>query len=77
MPAEDLAVILNANNGANFVELVNSWSGRDDAAQYVLLTQRAFYGEPDLLYIALRYASLIGVPLLFVPEDDNASRSAA
>lgn len=70
MPAEDLAEVLHANNGAQFVEMVDSWDG---SAQYVILSQPAFYGEPDLLYVAIRYASLNGVTLLFAPEVERAS----
>lgn len=69
MPTEELSAILDVNNGANFVKLVDSWDG---SAEYVILSQRAFYGEPDLLYIAIRYASLNGVTLLFAPESERS-----
>ncbi|MCA4994237.1 hypothetical protein HWD35_05885 [Tsukamurella tyrosinosolvens] len=70
MPAEDLANILEQNNGTNFVSLIDAFKNRTDGARFVALVQRAFYGEPDLLYIAIRYAALKNVPLLFAPDDD-------
>jgi hypothetical protein len=42
---------------------------KEERADYVLLTFRAFRFEPDLFFRAVQYASMEGVPVLIVPEE--------
>ena len=51
---EDREVYLREHNAASFVEAVTN--GRRDSIDTVVMTVKAFAGEPDVLYVALDYA---------------------
>jgi hypothetical protein len=51
---EDREVYLREHNAANFVKAVSD--ARRDSVDAVIMTVKAFAGEPDVLYVALDYA---------------------
>jgi hypothetical protein len=51
---EDREVYLREHNAANFIEAVTN--GHRDSIDTVVMTVKAFAGEPDVLYVALDYA---------------------
>jgi hypothetical protein len=63
---------LRQHNAANFIEAVTG--ALDTADGRLLLTLRAFYREPELLYTALTYASARGATVVMAPERDNADQ---
>jgi hypothetical protein len=44
---------------------------KKEHADYVLIPFRAFRFEPDLFFRAIQYASMEGVPVLIVPENNQ------
>jgi hypothetical protein len=70
-----LEQVLRANNAGKFITTVTGIL--DSKADYLLLSLRAFYNEPELLYTALAYASARGVAVLMTPDPDGDSSPAA
>lgn len=64
-----LETALKQGNAENFIEAVTS--ALRDADGEVILTYRAFYEEPELLYTALVYASERGVTVILAPERES------
>jgi hypothetical protein len=64
---------LREHQAGNFIKAVSG--AADAAADYLTLTVRAFYREPELLYVALSYASARGVAVLMAPEHDEADHT--
>jgi sugar/nucleoside kinase (ribokinase family) len=63
---EDREVYLREHNAANFIEaIVNA---RRDSLDTVIMTVKAFAGEPDVLYVALDYAHHSGVTVTMAPD---------
>lgn len=62
--------ILRRHNAGNFIKTVNG--SIDKADGRILMTLRAFYREPELLYTALAYASAKGAAVTFAPETKKA-----
>jgi hypothetical protein len=70
---EDREVYLREHNAATFIEAVNN--SRRDAVDTVIMTVKAFAGEPDVLYVALDYAyhSGMSVTMAADPGQDEPS----
>jgi hypothetical protein len=51
---EDREVYLREHRAASFIEAVSN--ARRDSVDTVIMTVKAFAGEPDVLYVALDYA---------------------
>lgn len=51
---EDREVYLREHNAANFIDAVSD--GRRQSLDAIIMTVKAFAGEPDVLYVALDYA---------------------
>lgn len=62
---EDREVYLREHDAANFIEAVTN--ARRDSIDTVIMTVTAFAGEPDVLYVALDYASHQGVTVTLTP----------
>lgn len=62
----ELEHILRNNNAGNFITAVDGVLSKAD--KRILMSLRAFYNEPELLYAALSYASARGVAVTFAPE---------
>jgi hypothetical protein len=63
---EDREVYLREHNAANFIKAVTE--GRRDSIDTVIMTVRAFAGEPDVLYVALNYAYDSGMAVTMAPD---------
>jgi len=66
---QELEQQLRAGNAVRFIDAVSHAVSND--ADRVLLTLTAFAGEPELLYAALRYASLCGVAVMLAPQGEK------
>jgi hypothetical protein len=66
-------VYLREHNAATFIEAVNN--SRRDSVDTVIMTVKAFAGEPDVLYVALDYAyhSGMSVTMAADPGQDEPS----
>jgi hypothetical protein len=62
---EDREVYLREHNAAQFIAAVNSAQAKQ--LDTVMLTIGAFAGEPELLYVALDYASASNVTVTVTP----------
>ena len=62
---EDQEVFLREHNAKNFIASV---ARAKEERAFVLLTLRAFYREPDVLYVALAYASEQGIEVRVTPQ---------
>lgn len=74
--ASDLSALeetLRQHNAGNFIKVVST--ALDSANGQVILTLRAFYREPELLYTALTYASARGATIVMAPEGDDADHT--
>lgn len=58
---EDQEAYLREHDAAQFVEAIDN--ARRDELDTIIFTLGAFAGEPELLYVALDYASHCGVDL--------------
>lgn len=56
---EGREIYLREHRAARYVEMIRD--AREHTVEYVLMTVGAFAGEPDVLYVALDYASHAGV----------------
>jgi hypothetical protein len=70
---EDREVYLREHNAANFIEAIGN--ARRDSLDTVIMTVKAFAGEPDVLYVALDYAYHSGMTVTMAsdPERDEPS----
>jgi hypothetical protein len=73
---EDRRVYLREHDAARFVDLVER--ARSEHADTVLMTVKAFAGEPEPLYVALSYAYHEGMTVTMVSDhaqyDDELAR---
>lgn len=65
---ESRADYLRAHNAANFLKAVAK--SRQKSAE-LLLSVRAFYREPNVLYVALDYAAAENVSVLVMPSSTS------
>jgi hypothetical protein len=63
---EDREVYLRAHRAGSFIEAVRDAHRR--AADAVIMTIKAFAGEPEVLYVALNYAYHSGMSVTMAPE---------
>jgi hypothetical protein len=63
---EDREVYLRDHRGAGFIEAVRGAHRR--SADTVVMTVKAFAGEPEVLYVALDYAYHNGTSVTMAPE---------
>lgn len=63
---EDREVYLRDHRAANFIEAVSNT--RRDSVDTVIMTVKAFAGEPDVLYVALDYAHHSGTTVTMAPD---------
>jgi hypothetical protein len=71
---EDREVYLREHRAAEFVKAVTD--ARRDSVDTVIMTVKAFAGEPDVLYVALDYAYHSGMSVTMTPDsgqDDPSS----
>lgn len=71
---EDREVYLREHNAANFIEAISN--ARRDSIDTVIMTVKAFAGEPDVLYIALDYVYHSGMTITMAPgpgQDEPSS----
>jgi hypothetical protein len=64
---EDRVLHLQKHDAARFIDVVER--ARKGHADYVLMTVKAFAGEPDPLYVALNYAYHEGMAVTMVSDD--------
>lgn len=69
LPAEDLAAILCDGGAEVIVDMINDSAN----SHQMVMEQPVFHDAPELLYVALRLASLSGVTVLLVPETKRVS----
>jgi hypothetical protein len=67
---EDREVYLREHRAARFVDAVSR--ARRDSLDTVLMTVKAFAGEPELLYVALNYAYHADMSVTMAPETTHA-----
>jgi hypothetical protein len=65
---EDREVYLREHNAASFIEAVTN--GRRDSIDTVMMTVKAFAGEPGVLYVALDYAYHSGMSVTMAPATE-------
>jgi hypothetical protein len=63
---EDREVYLHDHRAGNFIEAVQGAHRR--SAETVVMTVKAFAGEPEVLYVALDYAYHSGTSVTMAPE---------
>lgn len=63
---EDREVYLHEHRASEFVKAVTD--ARRDSADTVIMTVKAFAGEPDVLYVALDYAYHSGMTVTMAPD---------
>jgi hypothetical protein len=63
---EDREVYLREHNATNFIEAVTN--NRRDSIDTVIMTVKAFAGEPDVLYVALDYAYHSRMTVTMAPD---------
>ncbi|HEY4812517.1 MAG TPA: hypothetical protein VIH71_15825 [Solirubrobacteraceae bacterium] len=62
---EDREVYLRDHGVGRFIEAVSD--ARHNSANTVLMTVKAFAGEPEVLYVALNYANDCGMTVTMAP----------
>jgi hypothetical protein len=65
---EDCEVYLREHDAATFIEAVSN--ARRDSVDTVIMTIKAFAGEPDVLYVALDYAYHSGMSVTMAPATE-------
>jgi hypothetical protein len=70
---EDREVYLREHNAADFIKAVTD--ARRDSIDTVILTIKAFAGEPDVLYVALNYAYHSGMSVTMAPDGRSEADS--
>jgi hypothetical protein len=76
---EDQEAFLAEHGAANFAKAVarcRQNQSDDPRGMPVMLTLRAFFREPEVLYVALDYARAMGVEVRCVPGDDGVGEEA-
>jgi hypothetical protein len=68
---EDREVYLREHRAARFIEMVND--ARHQSAA-VIMTVKAFWGEPETLYVALEYAYHSGVGVTMAKQPPKSRR---
>ena len=63
---EDREVYLRDHRAANFIEAVSH--ARRDSVDTVVMTVKAFAGEPEVLYVALNYAYYSGMTVTMASD---------
>lgn len=63
---EDREVYLRDHRAGEFVKTV--CDARRDSVETVMMTVKAFAGEPDVLYVALDYAHHSGMTVTMAPN---------
>ncbi len=63
---EDREVYLRDHRAGEFVKAVSD--ARRDSLDTVVMTVKAFAGEPDVLYVALDYAYYSGMAVTMAPN---------
>jgi len=71
---EDREVYLRDLNAGNFIETVRDT--RRDSLDTVVMTIKAFDGEPELLYVALDYAFNCGMTVTMAPDPSKDEPSS-
>jgi hypothetical protein len=69
---EDREVYLQAHYLGQFIEVIQR--ARQLSAETLVMTIKAFAGEPDVLYVALDYAYESGVAITMAPPKSVADR---
>jgi hypothetical protein len=62
---EDREVYLRDHRAGEFVKAASD--ARRDSVHTIIMTVKAFAGEPDVLYVALDYASHQGITITLTP----------
>ncbi|HTD09574.1 MAG TPA: hypothetical protein VK680_11850 [Solirubrobacteraceae bacterium] len=63
---EDREVYLHDHRAGEFIKTVTD--ARRDSLDTVIMTVKAFAGEPDVLYVALDYAHHSGMTVTMAPD---------
>lgn len=63
---EDREVYLDEHRAGEFIKAVTN--ARGDSVDTVIMTIKAFAGEPDVLYVALDYAYHSGMTITMAPD---------
>jgi hypothetical protein len=63
---EDREVYLHEHRAGEFIKAVTN--ARRDSVDTVIMTIKAFAGEPDVLYVALDYAYHSGMTITMAPD---------
>lgn len=66
---EDREVYLREHRASEFVKAVID--ARRDSVDTVIMTVKAFAGEPEVLYVALDYAYYSGMTVTMTPPDSG------
>jgi hypothetical protein len=69
---EDREVYLHEHRAGRFIEAVSD--ARRDSVDMVIMTVKAFAGEPEVLYVALDYAYHSGVGVTMAEQPPKATR---
>jgi hypothetical protein len=69
---EDREVYLREHNAARFIDMIHD--ARRDAVDVVIMTVKAFAGEPEVLYVALDYAYHSGVGVTMADQPPRSGR---
>ncbi|HXB65416.1 MAG TPA: hypothetical protein VNV42_11135 [Solirubrobacteraceae bacterium] len=70
---EDREVYLREHDAGGFIDTVSN--ARRDLVDTVIMTVKAFAGEPDVLYVALDYANHSGMSVTMARPEPNEPRS--
>lgn len=68
---EDREVYLHEHRAARFIEMIQD-AGRQSID--VIMTVKAFAGEPEVLYVALEYAYYSGVGVTMAEQPPKSER---
>jgi hypothetical protein len=71
---EDREVYLRDHRASSFIQAVSD--ARRDSINTVILTVKAFAGEPDVLYVALDYAYHSGMSVTMAPATEPSAPSS-
>lgn len=71
---EDREVYLREHRASEFVKAVTD--ARRDSVDRVIMTVKAFAGEPDVLYVALDYAYHSGIEVTMAPDSGRDEPSS-
>jgi hypothetical protein len=71
---EDREVYLHDHRAGKFIKAVTD--ARRDSVDTVIMTVKAFAGEPDVLYVALDYAYHSGMTVTMAPDPGRDESSS-